>query len=139
MRATDRVRLKGPGTDLRFSIKGIGVVPCEGRRNLPDGECFTAPVRDSANGTIRFNTPSLYLGTTYENLSFTLEAGRIVRASGQPEDRLERLLESDEGARYSGEVWFDDELVRKDGRFLPPDLEGLNPEALLGEALAGAR
>jgi len=200
MRATDRVRLKGPGTDLKFSIKGIGVVPCEGRRNLPDGECFTAPVRDSVNGTIRFNTPSLYLGTTYENLSFTLEAGRIVRASGQPEDRLERLLESDEGARYigefslgfnpcilqpmkdtlfdekiagslhftpgqaytiadngnrsqihwdlvliqrpeygGGEVWFDDELVRKDGRFLPPDLEGLNPEALLGEALAGAR
>src|SRR5262249_53671042 len=67
MRRTDRVRLKGPGTDLRFSIQGIGAVPCEGRRNLPDGECFTAPVRNSVEGTITYNTPSLYLGTTFEN------------------------------------------------------------------------
>src|SRR5436309_2613581 len=96
MRATDRVRLKGPGTDLRFSIKGVGVVPCEGRRNLPDGECFTAPVRDSANGTIRFNTPSLYLGTTYDRLSFRFAGGRIVEATGSPQKKLDEILGTDE-------------------------------------------
>src|SRR5207247_3085582 len=103
MRATDRVRLTGPGTDLTFSIRGIGVVPCEGRRNLPDGECFTAPVRDSVHGTIAFNTPSLYLGTTFDGLRFTFEGGRIVEATGSPQARLDALLETDEGAPYIGE------------------------------------
>jgi len=193
MQKTDRVQLKGPGTDLRFSIRGIGVVPCEGRRNLPDGECFTAPVRDSVEGTITYNTPSLYLGTTFEKLAFTFEGGRIVRATGSPEDRLASVLDTDEGARYvgefslgfhphilkpmkdtlfdekiagslhftpgqaydiadngnrsqvhwdlvliqrpeygGGEVWFDGECVRRDGRFIVPELEGLNPENLAG-------
>ncbi len=191
MLATDQVRLKGPGTDLAFSIKGIGVVPCEGRRNLPDGECFTAPVRDSVNGTITYNTQSLYLGTTFDSLSFTFEGGRIVKATGTPQDRLDALLDTDDGARHigefslgfhpyiqqpmkdtlfdekiagslhftpgqsyttadngnrsqvhwdlvliqrpeygGGEIWFDGELVRKDGRFVVPALAGLNPERL---------
>ena len=103
MERTDRVRIQGPGTDLEFSIKGIGVVPCEGGRNLPDGECFTAPVRDSVNGIITYNTPSLYMGTTYRDLSFTFENGRIVRAQGEPQERLNQLLDTDEGARYVGE------------------------------------
>ncbi len=192
MRRTDQVRLTGPGTDLRFSIRGIGAVPCEGRRNLPDGECFTAPVRDSVEGHIVYNAPSLYQGTTYRDVAFTFEGGRIVRASGRPQERLDTLLGSDEGARHvgefslgfnpyvrrpmldtlfdekiagslhftpgqayaladngnrsqihwdlvliqrpeygGGEVWFDGELVRKDGRFLPPELAGLNPEHLI--------
>jgi aminopeptidase len=192
MRRTDKVEIKGPGTNLSFSIKGIGVVPCEGRRNLPDGECFTAPVRDSVNGTIRYNTPSLYLGTTYDHLEFTFESGRIVKATGNPQKKLDELLGTDEGARYigefslgfnpyvltpmkdtlfdekiagslhftpgqaygiadngnrsnvhwdlvliqrpeygGGEIRFDGELVRKDGRFVVPDLEGLNPVRLV--------
>ena len=191
MLRTDRVHITGPGTDLRFSIKDIGVVSCHGMRNIPDGECFTAPVRDSVEGTIAYNTPSVYLGTTYDKLVFTFEKGRIVKATGTPQDKLEALLDSDEGARYigefslgfnphiqhpmkdtlfdekiagslhftpgqcyettenhnrskvhwdlvliqrpdygGGEVWFDGELVRKDGRFVVKDLEGLNPEAL---------
>jgi aminopeptidase len=191
MRAADQIHLKGPGTDLRFSVKGIGVVPCEGRRNLPDGECFTAPVRDSVQGTITYNTPSLYLGTTYDSLSFTFEGGRIVKATGNPQDKLDGLLDTDEGARFigefslgfnpwilhpmkdtlfdekiagslhftpgqaystadngnrsqihwdlvliqrpeygGGEIRIDGELVRKDGRFVVPELEGLNPESL---------
>lgn len=191
MRATDRVRITGPGTDLRFSIRGIGVVPCFGERNIPDGECFTAPVRDSVEGTIAYNTQSVYLGTTYERVALTFERGRIVRATGHPQDRLDQLLATDEGARAigefslgfnphilhpmkdtlfdekiagslhftpgqcyqttdngnrskvhwdlvliqrpeygGGEVWFDDERVRLDGRFVVPDLEGLNPERL---------
>ena len=191
MEKTDRVHIKGPGTDLRFRIGGIPAIKCEGRRNLPDGECFTAPVRDSVKGTITYNTPSLYLGVTYDQLSFTFEGGRIVRAKGNPQAKLDELLNSDEGARYigefslgfnpyiltpmkdtlfdekiagslhftpgqayeecdngnrsavhwdmvliqrpewgGGEVWFDDELIRKDGRFLPKDLKPLNPENL---------
>ena len=191
MKRTDRVHLKAPGTDLRFSIKDIGVVPCFGERNVPDGECFTAPVRDSVEGTIAYNTPSVYLGTTYDHIAFTFEGGRIVRATGNPQDKLDALLDTDEGARHigefslgfnpfvqhpmkdtlfdekiagslhftpgqayettengnrskvhwdlvliqrpeygGGEVWFDDELIRKDGRFVVPELEGLNPERL---------
>lgn len=191
MLKTDRVHLKGPGTDLRFSIKDIGVISCHGERNIPDGECFTAPVRDSVEGTIRYNTPSVYLGTTYDGLEFRFEKGRIVEAHGAPQDKLDDLLGTDEGARYigefslgfnphivspmkdtlfdekiagslhftpgqayktadngnrskihwdlvliqrpeygGGEVWFDGELVRKDGRFVVKDLEGLNPENL---------
>ena len=103
MLATDRVHIKGPGTDLRFSIKGIGAVPCEGRRNLPDGECFSAPVRDSVEGTIAYNTQSVYLGTTYQDITFTFEKGRIVKATGTPQDKLDQLLDTDEGARYIGE------------------------------------
>jgi len=191
MQRTDQVHITGPGTDLRFSIRNIGVVPCEGRRNIPDGECYTAPVRDSVNGTISYNTPSLYLGTTYENVRFTFEGGRIVKATASAQERLDALLDTDEGARHigefslgfhpfiltpmkdtlfdekiagslhftpgqayaaadngnrsqvhwdlvliqraeygGGEIRFDGELIRKDGRFVVPDLEGLNPEKL---------
>ncbi|MCR5267137.1 MAG: aminopeptidase, partial [Lachnospiraceae bacterium] len=73
MNRTDRVRLAGPGTDLAFSIKDIPAIPCDGKINIPDGEVFTAPVRDSVNGTITYNTPSLYQGYTYENVSLTFE------------------------------------------------------------------
>lgn len=191
MERTDRVRLVGPGTNLRFSIRGVPAVKCEGRRNLPDGECFTAPVRDSLDGTIAYNAPSLYMGTAFERVGFTFEGGRIVRAEGHPQARLHEILDSDEGARYigefslgfhpfitrpmkdtlfdekiagslhltpgqaytqadngnrsrvhwdlvliqtpeygGGEVWFDDECIRRDGRFIVPELQGLNPEHL---------
>jgi aminopeptidase len=191
MLKTDRVHLQGPGTDLRFSIKDVGVIPCFGERNIPDGECFTAPVRDSVDGVITYNTPSVYLGTTYDRIAFTFEKGRIVKAAGNPQDKLEKLLDTDEGARYigefslgfnphvlhpmkdtlfdekiagslhftpgqcyettengnrsrvhwdlvliqrpeygGGEVWFDGELVRKDGLFVVDDLRGLNPDRL---------
>ena len=188
MERTDRVRIVGPGTDLSFSIKDIPVIPCNGRRNIPDGEVFTAPVRDSVNGTISYNTGSLYQGTVYEGIRFTFQDGRIVEAtcSNDP-DQLNAILDADEGARYvgewslgcnnrikqpmldtlfdekiggslhftpgqaydtadngnrssihwdlvliqtpefgGGEIYFDDVLVRQDGRFLPKELEPLN-------------
>lgn len=188
MEQTDRVRLLGPGTELEFSIKGIPVRACHGQRNIPDGEVFTAPVRDSLNGTIAYNAPSQYQGTVFEGIRFEFQQGKIVRAdcSNEPE-KLNRILDSDEGARYigewsigcnnhvrrpmldtlfdekiggsihltpgnaypeadngnrsrvhwdlvliqtpefgGGELWFDGELVRKDGRFVPADLQGLN-------------
>jgi len=188
MEQTDRVRIKGPGTDIEFSIQGLPVRPCSGQRNIPDGEVFTAPVRDSVNGTIRYNAPSRYQGAVFNDIQFEFKNGRIVQAgcAGQTE-RLNKVLDSDEGARYigewsigcnnrvrhpmldtlfdekiggsihltpgaayddcdngnrsrvhwdlvliqtpdygGGEIWFDDELVRKDGRFIPEDLHPLN-------------
>ncbi len=188
MLAADQVHITGPGTDLRFSIKNIPVIPCNGLRNIPDGEVFTAPVRDSANGTITYNTQSLYQGTVFDGIRFEFRDGRIVKAEcNNATDRLNEILDSDEGARYlgewslgcnnrvrrpmldtlfdekiggsfhltpgqayetadngnrsrvhwdlvciqtpdhgGGEVWFDGQLIRKDGRFVPEDLQPLN-------------
>ena len=191
MAKADQVRLVAPGTDLRFSIKGIGAKPCEGTRNIPDGEVFSCPVKDSVEGVIAFNTPTLYSGTKFEGIRLEFKAGKIVKATGSNEKKLNEILDTDAGARYigefslgfnphiqspmcdilfdekiagslhftpgqayedcdngnrsavhwdmvliqrpewgGGEVWFDGELIRKDGRFLPKNLLGLNPEKL---------
>lgn len=103
MERTDKVHIKGPGTNLRFSIKSIPSVICAGKMNIPDGEIFTAPVRESVQGTITYNTRSLYLGTEFSDLSFTFKKGKIVKATGSPADRLASILDSDEGARFIGE------------------------------------
>jgi aminopeptidase len=192
MQQTDRVRIVAPGTDLSFSIKGIPAVKADGKNNIPDGEVFTAPVRDSVNGTILFNTPSLEAGTTYERIRLQFKDGCVVDSDCNEPDKLREMLDSDEGSRYlgefalgvnpaitrpmkdtlydekiggslhialgrayedsdngnrssvhwdlvliqtpiwgGGEVWFDDVLIRKDGLFVLPGLEGLNPEGLL--------
>ena len=103
MEKTDKVRLKGPGTDLTFSIKDIPAIKCDGQCNIPDGEVYTAPVRDSMNGIISYNTPSEEMGFTYENIVFEIENGKIVKASANDNDRINALLDTDEGARYFGE------------------------------------
>jgi aminopeptidase len=104
MKATDKVRLVSPGTDLSFSIKGIAPIKCDGHRNIPDGEVYTAPVRDSVNGTITFNTPSLYQGVVYNNISLTFEKGKIIKATCAGDNaKLNQILDVDEGARYVGE------------------------------------
>ncbi len=104
MTAADKVHIKGPGTDLKFSIKGIPVIKCDGERNIPDGEAYTAPVRDSINGTITYNTPSLYQGTVYNNISFTFEKGKIIKATCEGlTEKLNKILDTDEGARHIGE------------------------------------
>ena len=191
MNRTDKVQIKGPGTDLTFSIKGIGAVKCDGLRNIPDGEVYTAPVRESMNGIISYNTPSEEQGFTYENIVFQVENGKIVKATANDTKKINDLLDVDEGARYfgefaigvnpyilhpmkdtlfdekiagsfhltpgmcyedapngnksanhwdlvmiqrpeygGGEIWFDDILIRKNGIFVLPELEGLNPENL---------
>lgn len=102
--ATDKVRIVAPGTDLRFSIKAIPAVKCDGHRNIPDGEVYTAPVRESANGTITFNTPSLYQGVVYNNISLTFENGKVVKATAEAhEEKLNKVLDTDQGSRYVGE------------------------------------
>ncbi|MFC0562007.1 aminopeptidase [Halalkalibacter alkalisediminis] len=191
MNQTDKVQLKGPGTDLSFSIKDIAAIKCAGKRNIPDGEVYTAPVRNSVNGTITYNTPSPYQGFTFENISFTFENGKIIEATANDTERINHILNTDEGARFigefaigvnpyiqhpmkdilfdekidgsfhftpgqcyeeasngndssihwdivmiqrpeygGGEIYFDDVLIRKDGRFMIPELEALNPENL---------
>ncbi len=187
MQRTDRVRIVSPGTELTFSIRNMPIRPCHGQRNIPDGEVFTAPLRESVNGVLRYNTPSRYQGTVFENIELEFKNGRIVRATANETEKLNQILDSDEGARYlgewsigcnnlvrhpmldtlfdekiggsmhitpgnaydeadngnrsrvhwdlvliqrsdygGGELWFDDELIRKDGLFVPQELQGLN-------------
>ncbi|MBR5517216.1 MAG: aminopeptidase [Firmicutes bacterium] len=103
MNKTDKVRIVGPGTDLTFSIKDIPAVKCDGERNIPDGEVYTAPVKDSMNGVISYNTFSEEQGFTFENIRFEIENGKIVNATANDTDRINDLLDTDEGARYFGE------------------------------------
>jgi len=103
MRRTDRVHIKGPGTDLRFSIKGIGAQPCGGLRNIPDGEVFTCPVKDSVEGYVQYNAPTVYLGTSFDNIRLAFRGGRIVEATSSNTRRLNEILDSDAGARFIGE------------------------------------
>ena len=194
MNRTDKVKIKGPGTDLTFSIKDIPAIKCDGKMNIPDGEVYTAPVRDSMNWIISYNTPSEEQGLTYENIVFDIEKGKIVKATANDEQRINDYLNTDDGARYfgefaigvnpfilepmkdtlfdekicgsfhltpgrcydeapngnisaihwdlvmiqrpeygGGEIWFDDELIRKDGLFVTEDLKDLNP-GILGQA-----
>lgn len=191
MEKTDKVRLTAPGTDLQFSIKGIPAVPCAGEKNVPDGEVYSAPVKDSVNGTITFNTPCPYRGTTHRNVSLTFKEGKIVEAVSDQTDKLNEVFDTDEGARFvgefaigvnpkimepmgdilfdekiggsihftpgeayedadngnrssihwdmvliqrpeygGGEIYFDDVLIRKDGKFVVDELASLNPEQL---------
>ena len=194
MDRTDRVRLVGPGTDLSFSKKGIPTKSCTGERNIPDGECFSCPVRDSVEGRITYNTETLYRGTVFNAITLDFSAGKIVKATADSPDRtakLNEILDADEGARYigefaiafnphirepmkdilfdekiagsfhftpgqaydtygngnksqihwdmvniqrpekgGGEIWFDGQLVRKDGLFVLPSLLALNPDRL---------
>ena len=99
MERTDKVRITGPGTDLSFSIKGLPAIKCAGECNIPDGEIYTAPVRDSVNGVITYNTPSNEDGFTFENVCLTFENGRIVKATANDTERINKMFDMDEGAR----------------------------------------
>ena len=103
MEETDRVYIKGPGTDLRFSIKGIGAEPCGGLRNIPDGEVYSCPVKESVEGYIQYNAPTVYLGCSFDNVRLVFRKGKIVEATANNTKRLNEILDSDAGARYIGE------------------------------------
>jgi aminopeptidase len=103
MEKTDRVEIKGPGTDLRFSIKGIAAVICGGDRNIPDGEVFTCPVKESVEGHVTFNTPSVYQGIGFDGIHLEFKNGKIVDATSSETKELNKILDSDPGARYVGE------------------------------------
>src|SRR5881392_537895 len=103
MERTDNVKIVGPGTDLRFSIKKIPAVICGGDRNIPDGEVFTAPVRDSVNGFVTFNAPTIYQSTSFDHIRLEFENGKIVKATSNQTKKLNDVLDADPGARYIGE------------------------------------
>lgn len=103
MNRTDRVRLVAKDTDISFSIKDIPAIKCSGEMNIPDGEVYTAPVRDSINGRITYNTPSPYHGFNFENVSLTFKDGKIIEATSNDNKKINEILDTDEGARYVGE------------------------------------
>jgi aminopeptidase len=103
MEKTDRVEIKGPGTNLRFSIKAIPAVICGGDRNIPDGEVFTCPVKESVQGHVTFNAPSIYQGTAFDGVRLEFENGKVVDATSNETKKLNKILDSDPGARYIGE------------------------------------
>jgi aminopeptidase len=103
MQRTDKVRIVSPGTDLEFSIKGIPAIKCDGRVNIPDGEVYTAPVKDSVNGVIRYNTKTLYEGKVFQNIMLRFKDGKIVEATSSNSDAMNKIFDTDEGARYVGE------------------------------------
>ena len=103
MEKTDRVEVQGPETDLRFSIKGIPAVICGGDRNIPDGEVFTAPVRNSVHGHVTFNAPTIYQSTAFDGIRLEFRDGKIVDATSNQTEKLNKILDSDAGARYIGE------------------------------------
>lgn len=103
MNKTDKVHIKGEGTDLTFSIKAMPGIKCDGKLNIPDGEVYSAPVKDSVNGYITYNTPSLREGFTYENIRLEFKDGKIIKATANDTERINKVFDTDEGARYIGE------------------------------------
>ena len=103
MQRTDRVEIKGPGTDLHFSIKGIAAVICGGDRNIPDGEVFSCPVKDSVQGHVTFNAPTIYQGIGFDNIRLDFRDGKIIKATSNQTEKLNKILDSDAGARFIGE------------------------------------
>jgi aminopeptidase len=103
MEKADKVQIKAPGTDLHFSIKGIPAIICGGDRNIPDGEVFSCPVKDSVQGHVTFNAPSIYQSTAFDNIRLDFRDGKIVEATSNQTKKLNAVLDSDAGARYIGE------------------------------------
>lgn len=103
MEKTDRARITGKDTDLTFSMKGLPAIKCDGKMNIPDGEVFSAPVRESVNGVISYNTPAVYQGVTFENIRLEFKDGKIIKATANNSERINQIFDTDEGARYVGE------------------------------------
>ena len=121
MDKTDKVRIVSPGTDLTFSIKGMGSIPCVGEMNIPDGELYSAPVKTSVNGTITYNTPSPYQGRVYNHVSLEFKDGKIIHATcDEDNEKLNEIFDTDEGARYVGEfsLGFNPEILYPMGDIL---------------------
>lgn len=108
MEKTDKVHIISPNTDLTFSIKGIKAVKCAGEMNIPDGEVYTAPIKDSVNGKITYNIPTLYDGKRFDNVCLKFLNGKIVDAtcSNGENIALNKIFDTDEGARFVGEFSF---------------------------------
>ncbi len=188
MDQAENVHIKGKGTDLRFSLDGMEALVCGGTHNIPDGEVFSAPVKNSVEGHITFNAPTIYQGMGFDNIRLEFYKGKVVEATANNSKALNKILDSDPGARYigefaigfnpeiltpmrdilfdekiagsfhftpgqayegvadngnrsqihwdmvsiqrpdygGGEIYFDDKLIRKNGKFLAKNLQSLN-------------
>jgi len=108
------VHIVGPGTELRFSLDGLKAIACSGTHNIPDGEVFTAPVRDSVEGFVSFNAPSIYQGVAFDSVRLEFKQGKVVNATSNNNEALNKILDSDDGARYIGEfaIGFNREILQ---------------------------
>ncbi len=106
MEATDKVHIVTPTTDLSFSIKGLPAIKCSGECNIPDGECYTAPVKNSVNGTIKFNIPAIDNGVEFKDITLTFKDGKIIDHDCNEKEKFREILDTDEGSRYLGEFSF---------------------------------
>ncbi|MBE5758037.1 MAG: aminopeptidase [Clostridiales bacterium] len=106
MEKTDKVHIVTPTTDLTFSIKDMPAIKCSGQCNIPDGEIYTAPVKNSVNGTIVFNVPAIDNGSEFNNISLTFENGKIIDFNCNNNEAFEEILNTDSGSRYLGEFAF---------------------------------
>lgn len=98
------IEVKGSDVDLNLSIESRTFENCAGENNMPDGEIFTGPVEDSANGWVRFTYPAVQRGLEVEGIELHFEKGKVVKASAKKnEDFLLKMLDTDPGARYLGE------------------------------------
>ena len=99
------IRIVSKDTDLKMSVEGRKWVNCSGHVNFPDGEVFTGPVEDTAEGCIRFSFPGIFGGREIEDIQLTFEKGKVIKAfAAKGEELLHQLLETDAGARYIGEI-----------------------------------
>lgn len=100
-----KIRIVGEKTDITFSTKDRKWISCSGLNNYPDGEIFTSPVEDSANGEIYFDFPAIYRGNEAHKIHLRLENGKVVEARAEKgEEFLNAMLDMDEGARFVGEI-----------------------------------
>ena len=97
--------VQGPGTDLKLNVAERFFKPADGKYNMPDGEFFTGPVEDSAEGEITFHLPATYAGREVAGVHFRFQGGKVVDATAERgEDFLIEMLDTDEGARRLGEL-----------------------------------
>lgn len=100
-----KIRILGEKTDITFSTAGRKWISCSGLNNYPDGEVFTSPVEDSANGEIYFDFPAIYRGNEAHKIHLTLENGKVIKATAEKgEEFLNAMLDMDDGSRFVGEI-----------------------------------
>ena len=104
MKGKSQVNLHGPNVDLTLSVEGRTFMNSFGTFNMPDGEIYTGPVEDSANGWVKFTYPANYGGTSVEGAELTFSNGRVSTAKADKnEEFLLKTLDIDDGSHYLGE------------------------------------
>jgi len=105
MKETKEIKVKASDTDLVLRKDKLPAINCNGLRNIPDGEVYTAPVKNSVEGYITFNCPAVYQSQEFDGICLEFKNGKVVKAtcSAGDEGKLNAILDTDEGGRYIGE------------------------------------